>query len=321
MAPTGRQVLDEEPQNRLIWLFLRNCSGFRHPPAPPASVPSPPLPPRSGCNARGPSRRSYTLPNISILAPIHQNPLKSPRLPPARYLLGSKAKPSRWHHGPTDKVLAAAEAAQQEHAAEWRAQLSALPSYRPASPPLLLLHDQSALPASPPALPAVVAVPITALDIPLPVVSELIPIAATPSAPPTPSAVPPASPSRLSQADTPPPGTTPLSPTVSASPPIIFTGGKRRRFGDTLHLSELPEIAAAYSPLRVKAARKAARHHGLPASAPGSSTQLTRSALEARAARLERLGCTGPARAIRVQLDALPPPKQDFTPLLAPRAT
>ena len=45
------------------------------------------------------------------------------------------------------------------------------------------------------------------------------------------------------------------------------------------------------------------------------------SALEARASRLERLGCVGPALAARAQLAALPPPVSNVETLLAPRAT
>ena len=290
------------------------------PARPPRKRPKPPTAPPERVQREKPQP-----PVVHITQHIYlgSNSTGSPQIAPSRPapLFGSKTNPSKWRHGPTSRMLAAAEAAQRESAAGWRDQVLPLPTYRPTSPPLLLQSNQSTSPAASHALPAAMAVHIPVLDISLPVASLLTPIAVTPSAPPTPSAASPASPSRMSQADTPPPGTAPLPPEMSASPPIVFTGGKRRRFGDTLHLSELPEIAAAYSPLRVKAARKATRHHTLPTSAPGSSSQLTRSALEARASRLERLGCTGPARAVRVQLAALPPPEQDLTSLLAPRAT
>ena len=248
------------------------------------------------------------------------NPTESPQFAPSRPapLLGSKAKPSRWHHGPTSRMLAAAEAAQKERAAEWRYLITSSPSHRPTSPPLLLQSHQSPLPAAPPALPSAMAVPIAVLDISLPVVSEFVHLAA---APPAPSATPHASSPRSSAADTPPPGTIPARPVDASSPRVIFTGGKRRRYGDSMYLSELPAIAAAYSPLRVKAARKAARP---PTAAPCASgwveEQRLRRALEARAARLERLGCAGAAREARAQLAALPLSPPDTVPPLAPRA-
>ena len=112
---------------------------------------------------------------------------------------------------------------------------------------------------------------------------------------------------------------------MSASPPIVFTGGKRRRQGDLLQLSELPTVAAVYSPIRVKAARKAARVEAEATSArlQAEGDQRSRCQLEARAARLERLGCVGPARQAREQLAMMPPPLQELaaltTALTAPR--
>ena len=114
---------------------------------------------------------------------------------------------------------------------------------------------------------------------------------------------------------------------MSASPPIVFTGGKRRRQGDLLQLSELPAVAAAYSPIRVKAARKAAR---VEAAATSDRLQVERAQrarreLEARAARLERLGCAGPAREARATLADMPAPPRELisltTALAAPRTT
>ena len=114
---------------------------------------------------------------------------------------------------------------------------------------------------------------------------------------------------------------------MSASPPTIFTGGKRRRQADLLQLSELPAVAAAYSPLRVKAARKASR---VEAAATADRRQVERAhqarrELEARAARLERLGCAGPAREARAKLAKMPAPSQELTSLTtalaAPRTT
>ena len=100
---------------------------------------------------------------------------------------------------------------------------------------------------------------------------------------------------------------------MSTSPPIVFTGCKRRRQGDLLQLSELPTVAAAYSPIRVRAARKAARVEAGVASIrlQAKGAQRSRHELEARAARLERLGCAGPALAARAQLAAMPPQVQD----------
>ena len=166
------------------------------------------------------------------------------------------------------------------------------------------------------------AVPIAVLDISLPITSEVTPIGGSPLAPAR--SVHASSP-RLSQADTPPPGSHPPRRPTSASPPIVFTGGKRRRHGDLLQLSELPAVAAAYSPIRVKAARKAAGVEAAAAAAAASDklrvekARRARRELEARAARLDRLGCAGPAREARAALARLPLPPQPTT-LVAPRA-
>ena len=254
---------------------------------------------------------------------LGSNMSESPQIAPSGpvSLLGSKAKPSKWHHGPTAKVLAAADAAQRERAAEWRSQLSTSPSCRPTSPLLLLQGDQSALLASPPALPTAIAVPITALDISIPVVSELVPLTTAPLTPLAPSATVHTSSPPLSAADTPPPGTIPALTVDAPSPRVIFTGGKRQRNGDLLRLSQLPAIAAAYSPMRAKAARKAACIPTSTSHTTGQQVELkVRHELEARAARLERFGCVGAARATRAQLAAMPAPQRDTATLFAPPA-
>ena len=92
-APIGRRAMDEDSQNCPIWRLLRNLTGFRRPPSPLASAPSPPLPPRSGCNARSPRRRLYTSPNTSISAPICRHPPRQPRLTPSCCLAPRQSPP------------------------------------------------------------------------------------------------------------------------------------------------------------------------------------------------------------------------------------
>ena len=166
------------------------------------------------------------------------------------------------------------------------------------------------------------AVPISVLNISLPVASEVVHLAAAPLTPLPPSITAHASSPRSSAADTPPPGSASARPVDAASPRIIFTGGKRRRYGDTLRLAELPAIARAYSPIRVKAARKQACTSTTTSCTSGRQDELVvRRKLEARAARLERLGCAGPARAARAELAAMPAPPPDVAALLAPCVT
>ena len=116
---------------------------------PPRKRPKPPAAPPERVQRERPQP-----PVVHITQHIYlgSNMSASPQTAPSDpvLLLGSKAKPSRWHHGPTAKVLAAADAAQRERVAEWRDQLSTLPSYRPTSPLLLLQRDQPALRPCPP---------------------------------------------------------------------------------------------------------------------------------------------------------------------------
>ena len=149
----------------------------------------------------------------------------------------------------------------QPKAAEWRAQLADGSEDHSCPTPPVLLFEHSR-PTRPPPLvtprPAVAAMPIEVLDISVPIASVVVPIHGSPRASLTPTTCVHASSPSLSQADTLPPGLHPPRRPTSASPPIVFTGGKHRRHGDLLQLSELPAVAAAYSPLRAKAARKAA---------------------------------------------------------------
>ena len=286
----------------------------------------PPAPPERVRREKPPPQPVTIIQHIYLGAePAHHQ-----QIPPARRenLLDSRAAPSKWRHGPSTKMLLAADAARSANAAEWRAQLAVESGSHPIPTPPMLLLEHS-LPTRPSPLaaprPAAAAMPIAVLDVSIPIASVVVPLHGSPRAPLTPTTGVHASSPPLSQADTPPPGLHPPRRPTSASPPIVFTGGKRRRHGDLLQLSELPAVAAAYSPLRVKAARKAASVEAAAAAAAASSrlqvkeAQRARSELEARAARLERLGCAGPAREARAALAKMPLPTRP-TSLVAPHA-
>ena len=217
-------------------------------------------------------------------------------------------------------MLANAETFRAENAGAWRSQLTAPSAPLPPHPLLL----ESSVPASPAARPAVAfATPLESFDPVLPLSAPPLLLSRGPGPPvAAPECTAATASPRPSLSDTPPPGTGPSSPATVASPPTFFRPKRRLHPGDSLSLSDLTAVACAYSPVRLKAARHAARvkqSTGFAAAAVqvqpiAERDRAARVHLEARAARLEKAGLTVEARRLRREAASIPLPEAALIP-------